>query len=349
VRVPTADRLDGIRLGVPSELTGEGIEPGVLEAFRNTLKLAEELGATVEEMTLPHAPHALSAYYVLAPAEASSNLARYDGVRYGLRVPGRSIGEMYENTRARGFGAEVRRRVMIGTYVLSAGYYDAYYLRAQKVRTLIKKDFEDCFAKGVHAMLTPATPSAAFGLGEKGHAELLDVFKRLPSRATLVSAGSTTPGVGCFDAFAEEAERINGGRRFPEKRVVMLEGRDRPLVRDMLKCADLFVLLSNIEASPLVLYEAAAAGVPFIASDVGNSGEIAKWTNGGVIVRSRSRPNGRVKASRSDALWKMTRLVRARQSREAMGAAAREAWKRRFTWERLAADYLELYARSTAG
>jgi glycosyltransferase involved in cell wall biosynthesis len=185
--------------------------------------------------------------------------------------------------------------------------------------------------------------------GEKGHAELLDVFKRLPSRATLVSAGSTTPGIGCFDAFAEEAERINGSRRFPEKRVVMLEGRDRPLVRDMLKCADLFVLLSNIEASPLVLYEAAAAGVPFIASDVGNSGEIAKWTNGGVIVRSRPRPNGRVKASRSDALWKMTRLARARESREAMGTAAREAWKRRFTWERLAADYLELYSGSTAG
>ena len=104
----------------------------------------------------------------MAPAEASSNLARYDGVRYGLRVPGRSIQEMYENTRAEGFGAEVRRRVMIGTYVLSAGYSDAYYLRAQKVRTLIKKDFEDCFGTGVNAILTPATPSAAFGVGEKG-------------------------------------------------------------------------------------------------------------------------------------------------------------------------------------
>jgi aspartyl-tRNA(Asn)/glutamyl-tRNA(Gln) amidotransferase subunit A len=104
----------------------------------------------------------------VAPAEASSNLARYDGVRYGLRVPGGSIGELYEQTRAEGFGDEVRRRVMIGTYVLSAGYYDAYYLRAQKVRTLIKKDFEDCFAKGINAILTPATPSAAFGVGEKG-------------------------------------------------------------------------------------------------------------------------------------------------------------------------------------
>lgn len=199
---------------------------------------------------------------------------------------------------------------------------------------------------GVHGIMIMTIANYT---GEKGHAELLDVFKWLPMKATLVSAGSTTPGIGCFDAFAEEAERINGSWRFPEKRVVMLEGRDRPLVCDMLKCADLFVLLSNIEASPLVLYEAAAAGVPFIASDVGNSGEIAKWTNGGVIVRSGPRPNGRVEASRTDALWKMTRLARARQSREAMGAAAREAWKRRFTWERLAADYLELYAGSTAG
>ena len=125
-------------------------------------------GAELVEISLPHTKYALPAYYIVAPAEASSNLARYDGVRYGLRVPGRSIGELYENTRAEGFGDEVRRRVMIGTYVLSAGYYDAYYLRAQKVRTLIKKDFEDCFAKGVNAILTPATPSAAFGVGEKG-------------------------------------------------------------------------------------------------------------------------------------------------------------------------------------
>ena len=118
--------------------------------------------------SLPHTKYALPAYYIVAPAEASSNLARYDGVRFGLRVRGKDIVEMYEKTRARCFGPEVRRRVMIGTYVLSAGYYDAYYLRAQKVRTLIKKDFEDCFARGVHAILTPATPSAAFGIGEKG-------------------------------------------------------------------------------------------------------------------------------------------------------------------------------------
>jgi aspartyl-tRNA(Asn)/glutamyl-tRNA(Gln) amidotransferase subunit A len=128
----------------------------------------------------------------VAPAEASSNLARYDGVRYGLRVPGKSISDMYENTRAEGFGAEVRRRVMIGTYVLSAGYYDAYYLRAQKVRTLIKKDFEDCFATGVTAILTPATPSSAFGIGEKG-ADPIEMYLNDIFTVTVNMAG--LPGI----------------------------------------------------------------------------------------------------------------------------------------------------------
>src|SRR5690606_13414828 len=115
--------------------------------------------AELVEISLPHTRYALPAYYVVAPAEASSNLARYDGVRYGLRVNGRDIDEMYEKTRAAGFGAEVQRRILIGTYVLSAGYYDAYYLRAQKVRTLIKRDFDLAFEAGVDAILTPATPS----------------------------------------------------------------------------------------------------------------------------------------------------------------------------------------------
>src|SRR5690606_25957591 len=123
--------------------------------------------AELVEISLPHTRYALPAYYVVAPAEASSNLARYDGVRYGLRVNGGDIREMYENTRAAGFGAEVKRRIMIGTYVLSAGYYDAYYLRAQKVRSLIKRDFDLAFESGVDAILTPATPSAAFELGDK--------------------------------------------------------------------------------------------------------------------------------------------------------------------------------------
>jgi len=135
----------------------------------------------------------LPAYYVVAPAEASSNLARYDGVRYGTRVAGRSITEMYENTRAAGFGPEVRRRIMIGTYVLSAGYYDAYYLRAQKVRTLIKRDFEACFASGIHAILTPATPSAAFGIGEKGSADPVEMYLNDIFTVTVNMAG--LPGI----------------------------------------------------------------------------------------------------------------------------------------------------------
>jgi L-malate glycosyltransferase len=184
--------------------------------------------------------------------------------------------------------------------------------------------------------------------GEKGHDELLRVFKRLPVDATLVSAGATTPGVGCFDAFKREAELINGNPSFRGKRVLMVEGRDRALVCDMLKCADLFVLLSNIEASPLVLFEAAAAGVPFVASDVGNSREIARWTGGGVIVRGRPRPNGRVRANLLDALWKLSRLARDPGRRRALGKAGRASWQRRFTWEALTAQYLDLYAAGNA-
>jgi aspartyl-tRNA(Asn)/glutamyl-tRNA(Gln) amidotransferase subunit A len=160
--------VKGMKIGIPKEYRLDGMPAEIEKLWTEGADWLKAAGAELVEVSLPHTTYALPAYYIVAPAEASSNLARYDGVRYGLRVPGRSIGEMYENTRAEGFGAEVRRRVMIGTYVLSAGYYDAYYLRAQKVRTLIKKDFEDCFAKGVNAILTPATPSAAFGIGEKG-------------------------------------------------------------------------------------------------------------------------------------------------------------------------------------
>jgi L-malate glycosyltransferase len=184
--------------------------------------------------------------------------------------------------------------------------------------------------------------------GEKGHAELLRVFKLLPVEATLVSAGKTTPGIGCFDAFRAKAERINRRRTFPRKKVVMLEGSDRPLVREMFKAADLFVLLSNIEASPLVLFETAAAGVPFVASDAGNSGEIAAWTGGGVIAKSRPRPNGRVEANLLDAWWKTMQLARDPDLRRRMGSEAREAWRQRFTWERLARDYLKVYAGGAA-
>jgi aspartyl-tRNA(Asn)/glutamyl-tRNA(Gln) amidotransferase subunit A len=166
VVLPTAQRLDGIRLGVPDDLTGEGVEPGVMERFEATLAIARELGASVERVSLPHADYGLSAYYVLAPAEASSNLARYDGVRYGLRREADDLLTMYTKTRHDGFGAEVKRRVLIGTYALSSGYYDAYYGRAQRVRTLIAEDFKAAFQR-VDFVVTPTSPGVAFELGAK--------------------------------------------------------------------------------------------------------------------------------------------------------------------------------------
>jgi aspartyl-tRNA(Asn)/glutamyl-tRNA(Gln) amidotransferase subunit A len=168
--------LKGMKIGIPREYRLDGMPGEIEKLWHQGSEWLKAAGCELVDVSLPHTKYALPAYYIVAPAEASSNLARYDGVRYGLRENGRSIGELYENTRAAGFGAEVRRRVMIGTYVLSAGYYDAYYLRAQKVRTLIKKDFEDCFAKGVQAILTPATPSAAFGEGEKGNASPIEMY-----------------------------------------------------------------------------------------------------------------------------------------------------------------------------
>jgi aspartyl-tRNA(Asn)/glutamyl-tRNA(Gln) amidotransferase subunit A len=167
ISLPSAERLDGVRLGVPEELTGEGIEAGVLDAFRAALAEAEQLGAQISEVRLPHAPHALSAYYVIAPAEASSNLARFDGVRYGLRAADPSdLLDMYTRTRHDGFGAEVKRRIMLGTYALSSGYYDAYYGRAQRVRTMVSEDFRAAF-EHVDLLVTPTAPSVAFKLGEK--------------------------------------------------------------------------------------------------------------------------------------------------------------------------------------
>jgi aspartyl-tRNA(Asn)/glutamyl-tRNA(Gln) amidotransferase subunit A len=167
IAVPNAERLDGLLLGVPEELTGEGVEAGVLASFKASLELARGLGAQISEVRLPHAPHALSAYYVIAPAEASSNLARFDGVRYGARVEDASdLLDMYTRTRHDGFGAEVKRRIMLGTYALSSGYYDAYYGRAQRVRTKIAEDFKSAFGK-VDLILTPTAPTVAFGLGEK--------------------------------------------------------------------------------------------------------------------------------------------------------------------------------------
>jgi aspartyl-tRNA(Asn)/glutamyl-tRNA(Gln) amidotransferase subunit A len=169
VRLPTAERLDGLRLGFPEDLTGqaEGMEPGVLENFRATLARAEELGAHVEPCRLPHAQHGIAAYYLITSAEASSNLARFDGVRYGLRIDGEDgLLAMYERTRGEGFGDEVKRRIMLGTYALSAGYYDAYYGRAQKVRTKIADDFRAAF-ENFDFVVTPTSPWVAFPIGAK--------------------------------------------------------------------------------------------------------------------------------------------------------------------------------------
>ncbi|MCL6706635.1 Asp-tRNA(Asn)/Glu-tRNA(Gln) amidotransferase subunit GatA [Pseudomonas sp. R2.Fl] len=159
--------LKGMKIGIPKEYRVDGMPDEIEKLWSQGMAWLKDAGAEIVDITLPHTKYALPAYYIVAPAEASSNLARYDGVRYGLRVDGKDIVDLYEKTRAEGFGKEVQRRIMIGTYVLSAGYYDAYYLRAQKVRTLIKRDFELAFEAGVDAILTPATPSSAFSIGDQ--------------------------------------------------------------------------------------------------------------------------------------------------------------------------------------
>jgi aspartyl-tRNA(Asn)/glutamyl-tRNA(Gln) amidotransferase subunit A len=184
--------VKGMKIGIPKEYRVEGMPDEIEALWRRGADWLKTAGAEIVEVSLPHTKYALAAYYIVAPAEASSNLARYDGVRYGLRAGGRDIIDMYEQTRAAGFGKEVRRRVMIGTYVLSAGYYDAYYLRAQKVRTLIKRDFEDCFHAGVNAILTPTTPSAAFAIGEKG-ADPIEMYLNDVFTVTVNMAG--LPGI----------------------------------------------------------------------------------------------------------------------------------------------------------
>jgi len=158
--------VKGQTIGIPQEYRVDGMAPEIETLWQQGIKWLEDAGAKIKEVSLPHTKYALPSYYIVAPAEASSNLARYDGVRYGLREAGKDVISMYENTREAGFGAEVKRRILIGTYVLSAGYYDAYYLKAQKVRTLIKRDFDLAF-ESVDALLTPTTPGPAFGVGEK--------------------------------------------------------------------------------------------------------------------------------------------------------------------------------------
>ena len=227
--------VKGLRVGIPKEYRADGMSAEIEALWDKGAQWLKEQGAEIVEISLPHTKYALPAYYIVAPAEASSNLARYDGVRYGLRVPGDDIVDMYENTRAAGFGPEVQRRILIGTYVLSAGYYDAYYVRAQKIRTLIKRDFEQAWSK-VDVVLTPATPSPAFAPGEISdpvQMYLNDIFTVTVNMAGLpgiaVPAGSSKEGLPLGlqligKAFDEETlfrtaaaiEQVAGGYHAPK-------------------------------------------------------------------------------------------------------------------------------------
>lgn len=159
--------IKGMKIGIPKEYHLDGMSQEIIDLWQKGINWLKEAGAEIHDISLPHTKYALPSYYIIAPAEASSNLARYDGVRFGLRIPGKDIIEMYENTRSVGFGDEVKRRILVGTYVLSSGYYDAGYLRAQKIRTLVKRDFDQCFDAGIDAILTPATPTPAFGIADE--------------------------------------------------------------------------------------------------------------------------------------------------------------------------------------
>jgi aspartyl-tRNA(Asn)/glutamyl-tRNA(Gln) amidotransferase subunit A len=167
--------VKGLRIGIPREYRADGMAAEIGVLWEKGIEIFKQAGAKIVNVSLPHTKAALPAYYIVAPAEASSNLARYDGVRYGFRANGKDILSMYEGTRAEGFGAEVKRRILIGTYVLSAGYYDAYYLKAQKIRSLIKRDFDEAF-KSVDVILTPATPTPAFPLGSKGGSDPVAMY-----------------------------------------------------------------------------------------------------------------------------------------------------------------------------
>jgi aspartyl-tRNA(Asn)/glutamyl-tRNA(Gln) amidotransferase subunit A len=215
--------IKDLKIGIPTEYRVDGMAPEIDKLWGQGAAWLKAAGADVIEVSLPHTKYALPAYYIVAPAEASSNLARYDGARYGLRREGRDVLDMYQKTRAEGFGKEVRRRIMIGTYVLSAGYYDAYYLRAQKVRTLIKRDFEECFAKGVDAILTPATPSAAFGVGEQGGSDPIEMYLNDIFTVTVNMAG--LPGMAVPGGLSAEGLPLGLqliGRPFDEETLFSL-------------------------------------------------------------------------------------------------------------------------------
>ncbi|HKN62650.1 MAG TPA: Asp-tRNA(Asn)/Glu-tRNA(Gln) amidotransferase subunit GatA [Candidatus Acidoferrales bacterium] len=216
-----AKPIDGVRIGVPEDYFGEGLDREVREKVQAGIALLERLGCKRIPLHMPHTDYAIATYYIIATAEASSNLARYDGVRYGLRVPGATLAEMYRRTRERGFGAEVKRRIMLGTYALSAGYYDAYYLRAQKVRSLIARDFSDAFQK-VDAIITPTAPTPAFRLGEKT-ADPLQMY--LADIYTVTGSLAGVPGISIPSGKTKAGLPVGMqifGRHFSEGRVLQL-------------------------------------------------------------------------------------------------------------------------------
>jgi aspartyl-tRNA(Asn)/glutamyl-tRNA(Gln) amidotransferase subunit A len=212
--------LNRLRVGVPQECFGEGLDPQVKAKVQEAIDLYAKLGCNVQEVSLPHSKHAIATYYIIAPAEASSNLARYDGVRYGFRAPQYgTLAEMYQKTRNEGFGAEVKRRIMIGTYVLSAGYYDAHYLKAQKVRTLIRRDFEQAFEK-VDVIVGPTSPTTAFQLGEKSNDPLAMYLSDI---YTVTGNLAGIPGLSIPCGFSNEGLPIGlqiSGRHFEEGRIL---------------------------------------------------------------------------------------------------------------------------------
>ena len=217
--------VKGLKIGIPKEYRVDGMSPEIEALWHRGAEWLKAAGCEIVDVSLPHTKYALPAYYIVAPAEASSNLARYDGVRYGLRVPGKDIIDQYEKTRAAGFGAEVRRRIMIGTYVLSAGYYDAYYLKAQKLRTLIKRDFEEVYASGVDAILTPATPTSAFGIAEMTSADPVEMYLNDIFTVTVNMAG--LPGLavpGGLDSKGLPLGLQLIGRPFDEETLFSLGG-----------------------------------------------------------------------------------------------------------------------------
>ena len=210
--------VKGLKIGIPKEYRVDGMSAEIENLWNKSADWLKSEGAEIVEISLPHTKYALPAYYIVAPAECSSNLARYDGVRYGLRVAGNDIIDMYEKTRAAGFGREVQRRVMIGTYVLSAGYYDAYYVKAQKIRTLIKQDFEKVYASGVHAILTPTTPSAAFPIGDNTEFDPVSMYLNDIFTVTVNMAG--LPGISVPAGFNNQGLPLGIqliGRAFDEE------------------------------------------------------------------------------------------------------------------------------------